>query len=435
MAKLALFGGTPVVPKPLPLSKMFVEYPFEKRFAEYVGAKFALTTGSGTDSIVSALIGAGVQPGDEVITVSHTWFCTATAILNINAVPVFVDVDPDTFMMDPDKIEERITERTKAIVGVSLYGQPADYDRIRVVARKHDLVVIDDACQSTGAAIGDRKLGSGSVADITAFSFSGKPIISSGGGVITTDDRVFYERAVTAGQHPSFVSTHVKDPELWKLCSTGGYGHNYRIDGMCVERAYEQLERLDAFNAFRRNNAYHLTKRLSEVGGIKTPVERPGVHHVYHMYSCLFDGSEHGITRDEFVDALNAEGVWTLTYISGVNFLKTPAGEPFYAGPLHRRHLFQELARTGACGPYRFPDGVRPDYSEGSLPVTEKLVDMEFNIPQRWINPPFDTKTMDRYADAVIKVLDNADEIREAREREGGWKRRHHFVVACESDA
>jgi len=432
MSKLALFGGTPVVPKPRPLARVCAEYPLAQRFAEYVGAKHALAVGSGTAALVSALFGAGVTPGSEVITVAHTWFCTATSILLVNAVPVFVDVDPETFTMDPAKIEERITPRTRAILAVSLYGQPADYDAIMAVARKHQLPVIDDACQSTGAAIGDRKLGS--IADVTAFSFSGKPIVSSSGGMVTTSDRSIYDRSMLGGQHPSFIATQARDEQIWSFASSGGYGHNLRIDGQCAERAYQELERLDAINDARRLNARELTERLHGVPQIRVPVVRQGAHHVFHMYTGLFDGTAVDLTRDEFVDALNAEGVWTLTYVSSANFLKTTSGEIFDAGPLHQRHLFRELARHGRCGPYQFPDGVRPDYSTGSLPVTERLATLEFNIPQRYLNPPFDRRTMDLYADAITKVLDNAGEIREERRHAGRLQRRHHFVVASESD-
>jgi dTDP-4-amino-4,6-dideoxygalactose transaminase len=350
----------------------------------------------------------------------------------VNAVPIFVDVDPRTFTMDPAKIAERITSRTRAILAASLYGQPADYDAIMDVARRHGLLVIDDACQSVGAAIGDRKLGV--VADITAFSFSGKPIVSSSGGMVTTNLRPFYERSLLGGQHPSFISTEAESEEIWRFASTGGYGHNLRMDGHCAARAYEQLERLDLVNNARRANAHHLTGRLRDNPCITVPVERAGAHHVFHMYTGLFDGAAMDVSRDEFVDAVNAEGVWTLAYVSSGNFLKTTSGGPFDAGPLHRRHLFQELARHGSCGPFRFPDGVRPDYSAGSLPVTERLGGVEFNIPQRYLNPPFTRHTMDQYADAIEKVLDNAAEIRDARRRTEGATRRHHFVVASQSD-
>ncbi len=433
MSKLAIFGGERTLPKHAPLAQMFVQYPFAQRFAAYVGAKHALPTANGTASLVSALLGAGVGPGDEVITVAHSWFCTATSILAVNAVPIFVDVDPDTFTLDPAKIGERITPRTRAILGVSLYGQPADYPAILEIARRHGLIVIDDACQSTGAAIDGKKLGS--IADLTAFSFSGKPLSSTGGGMVTTNDRAMFERSMLGGQHPSYIAAEAKDPDVWRLASTGGYGHNLRLDGKCAERAYEQLEKLDAVNAWRRRNALHLKKRIHGVRGIKLPVERPGALHIYHFFTCLFDEAEHAITRDEFVDALTAEGVPTMTYISSINFLKTPEGKPFSAGALHRRYLFQELARTGSCGPYRFPDGVRPDYSEGSLPVTERLVDTEFNIQQRYLSPPFDEATMDLYAAAMEKVLANANEIRAVRERDGGWVRRPTFLVAYESDS
>ena len=433
MSKLAILGGERTVPKTAPLAQMFLHYPFSQRFAAYVGAEYAVPVGSGTAAIVSALLGAGVRPGDEVITVAHSWFCSATSILAVNGVPVFVDVDPDTFTMDPARIEEQITPRTRAILGVSLYGHPADYARILEIARRRGLVVIDDACQSTGAAIDGKRLGS--VADLTAFSFSGKPLSSTGGGMVTTSDRAMFERSLLGGQHPSYIAALAKDPAVWRLASTGGYGLNMRLDGKCAERAYEQLEKLEATNQWRRKNVAHLKRRLAVTPGIKLPIEREGVTHVFHFFTCVFDAAAHPITRDELVDALNAEGVPTMTYVSSVNFLKTPEGEPFSAGPLHLRYLFQELSRTGACGPYRFPDGVRPDYSHGSLPVTERLVEAEFNIQQRFLSPPFDETTMDLYAEAIEKVLRHADDIRAAREQNGGWKRRPTFLVAYESDS
>jgi perosamine synthetase len=412
---------------------MYRDVPFAERFAEYVGARYALPVANGTAAILSALLGAGVGPGDEVLTVSYSWFCTATAVLAVNAVPIFVDVDPETFTMDPERIVERITPRTKAILGVSLYGHPARYDRIVEIARAHGLVVLDDACQSTGASLHGKKLGS--LADITAFSFSGKPIVSTGGGVVVTSDRAMFERSMLGGQHPSFISSEARDPAVHAFASTGGYGQNLRIDAVCMERAYEQLERLDAVNGWRRTNAARLTERLSRIPGIRPPIEGPGAHHVYHFYTALFDAAHHGITRKEFVDALYAEGVPVVTYISSVNFLKHLDGTPWDAGAVHRRHLFQELARTGRCGPYVLPPDARPDYSEGSLPQTERLVGMEFNLPQKWINPPFGPDRMDQYADAIEKVLACTDEIRAARQRNDLPRPRHHFLVACESDA
>jgi dTDP-4-amino-4,6-dideoxygalactose transaminase len=237
------------------------------------------------------------------------------------------------------------------------------------------------------------------------------------------------------GQHPSFISTQARDESVWRFASTGGYGLNSRLDGKCAERAYEQLLLLDVINDHRRANAHALARLLEGVRGITLPRERKNAHHVFHMFTSLFDSSEYGITRNEFVDALNAEGVPTLTYISSANFLKDAAGNPVEAGPLHRRHLFQELARTGRCGPFRFPEGVRPDYSAGSLPVTERLVDLEFNFQQRCLNPPFDVKTMGLYAEAITKVLDSAGEIRDARNKGALPRRDHNFLVAYESDA
>lgn len=431
MSKLALFGGKPQVSTPPQLAGMYREEPFAERFAAYIGSRHALPAASGTGALCAALIGAGVRPGDEVITVSHTWFCTATSILAVGAVPVFADVEPVTFTLDPAEIERRVTPRTRAVLGVSLYGHPARYDLINPIAKRLGLVVIDDACQATGAAIEGRKLGLW--ADVTAFSFSGKPLVSTGGGAITTDDRMIYERAMLAGQHPSFISTHAKNPAIHAFAATGGYGMNNRIDGGCAQRAFAELEKLDAINEWRRANAHHLVNRLRGLPGITPPTAAPGAFHVYHMFTFLFDGSAHGLTRDEVMAALLAEGLPAIAYIGGANFLKDLKGRAWAPGPLHRRPLFQMLAREGRCGPYILPDGPRPSL-EAPLPVTERLTATEINLPQKWINPPFGRARMDEYADAIEKVMTNLDELRDAKARGALPTGKHNFLTSCESD-
>lgn len=429
MSKLALFGGKPSVSPSPQLSKLFPDVPFADRFAAYCGVQFGLPCSSGTSAIMSALLGAGVEPGDEVITVSHTWYCTATSVLGLNAVPIFVDVEPETYMMDPDRIEAKISSRTKAILGVSLYGQAAAYDRINAIARKHGLKTVDDACQSTGAMLHGQK--TGALADLSAFSFSGvKPLSSSGGGVVTTDDRDAFERAMLGGQHPSYISMRARNPEILELASTGGYGNNWRLDGFCAVRAFEFLERLDVINAYRRENAHYLSARLAKVPGITPPVQREGAYHVYHQWTGLFDPEVHGISRQEFVDALYAEGVPVSQYVSMRNFVKDAEGRPWTPGPVHRRPLFQRLLRDGKCGPYVLPEGATPDW-EAELPVTEALSATEFNLGQRDLNPPFGKARMDEFADAVEKVLEHAAEIRDHRPR--GYEAEHHFLVSCEA--
>lgn len=431
--RLALFGGPRAVDPSPRLSSLCEQVPLAQRFADYVGVRHAVPMANGTAAIMCALIGAGVEPGDEVLTVSHTWFSTVTAVLAINAIPVFVDVDPVTFTMDPARVEEKITSRTRCILAVSLYGHPAAYDLLVPMARRHGLTVVDDACQSTGAALHGRRLGAH--ADITAFSFSGKPIVSTGGGMVTTDHQQMYERSMLLGSHPSYLSTHLTDPELHRLAATGGYGMNLRLDAQCAVRAYEQLERLDVINQARRANAQKLNMLLAGVSGLIVPAERSGAHHVYHMWTMILDEEMTGLTRREFLDALVAEGVPAIAYTSGVNFLKHVDGSPWEAGPVHARPMFQMLRKTGRCGPYRFPDGVRPDYRLGTLPITERLERTEVNIPQRWINPPFADERMERYAEAICKVLANADEIRERCRSERPYAAPHNFLLCHESDA
>jgi perosamine synthetase len=430
---LAIHGGEPLIPTTPEQSQECDRRPVIESFTRYIGCRYGVTTCNGSASLISALVGAGVSAGDEVITVSYTWYTTVTSILAVNAVPIFVDIDPETFTMDPAQIEQSITPRTRAILAVSIYGQPANYPVINEIAKRHGLLVIDDACQSFGAAIDGRKLGTAT--SITAFSFSGKPIASTGGGLVTCDDEKIYERVLLAGQHPSTISTHARHPENHEMASTGGFGYNLRIDEKAAELACERLEHIDETNAHRRVNAHYLTERLRELPGITPPAERPGTHHIYHQYTGLVDEDQLGISRDEFVEALNAEGVPVIAYISMQNFVRPLNGKPRELGPVHRRPLFRKLSQTGRFGHYTFPEANRPDYDALNLPVTESVIKREFNFIQKWLNPPFDTRTMDQYVQAIHKVLEHREEIIARRNSDEPRHPRPILLTPDKSDA
>jgi perosamine synthetase len=434
-AKLALLGGAPVIDAPAhPRYQLVRPLPLASRFAAAVGARFALPVASGTAALYSALVGAGVEPGDEVITVAHTWYSTATSVLSLGAVPVFVDVDPRTFTIDARAVEAQIGPRTRAVLGVSLYGHPIDHEALAALARRHGLVLIDDACQAAGARVGPAKVGA--LADLTAFSFSGvKPLAATGGGMVTCEAREYYERALLAGQHPSTISTEVRDPERHALASTGGYGHNFRIDGRCAERVYEQLETLELITTSRRVGVAALDDQLRGVVGLVTPHERPGCRHVYHMYTLLVDEAALAVSRDELLAALVAEGVPAIAYTSGQSFVRGLDGAPTDVGPLHGRRLFRTLAETGRCGPYVLAPEARIDsWRVGGLPVSEDLTRREINIQQRWLDAPFDApEHRARIAEAIVKVIDHVDELRTARQT-GTLQRRVVELRSCDRD-
>ena len=266
------------------------------------------------------------------------------------------------------------------------------------------------------------------------FSFSGvKPLAATGGGMVTCRRREHYERALMAGQHPSTISTEVRDPTLRALASTGGYGPNYRIDGRCAERVYEQLERLELVTASRRAALAQLDERLAGVPGLTTPFERPGSRHVYHMYTLLADEAALGVSRDELLAALVAEGVPAIAYTSGQSFVRGLDGSPIDVGPLHGRYLFRKLAETGRCGPYVLPADARTEsWTIGALPVSERLTATEINIQQRWLDAPFDApEHRARIAEAIVKVVEHVDELREARAR-GALPRRVMALESCD---
>ena len=421
MSKLALLGGEKAVTtephsaghhrSPMWESGKAADWEeFSAAFAKKMQVEYALPVSSGQVALNSALTAAQAGPGDEVIVPSFTWIASVSCIMHNNAVPIFADVDPKTYTLDPEDVRRKITHRTKAIIAVDLYGHPVDLKELLAIAREHDIVLIEDSAQATGAQVDGQIIGG--IADITCFSFAGKPIAATSGGVMTTNSREYYERGALGGQHPSTLSKILTNSELLKYASTGGYGDNHRIDRYAMTVAYEALETFEEANEARIANCDLLTQELSKVKGITPPYVAPGVKHVYHMYSSLYNEEELGVPREAFVKALNAEGVTALTYVNSANFLFHPGGKPMPSGPIHHRAIFQEKNVYGHGCPFQCPhyDG-EADYSLGSLPVTEKLVDQEFNFLQPHLSAPNGPDQMEQFLDAVTKVVDNIGDL------------------------
>ncbi len=246
---------------------------FETAFSAYCECDHGVGVASGFDALKLILRAMDVGPGDEVITVSHTFIATALAISSVGATPVLVEVDPDTYTMEPQAIKAAITERTKAVMPVHLYGQIADMESILRIARKHDLKVIEDACQAHGARCEGHR--AGSMGDAAAFSFyPGKNLGAFGdGGAVTTNDAELAERIRTLRNYGSS-EKYIHD-EL---------GENSRLDTIQALVLSEKLKRLDGWNAARRIAAAQYTTGLRDVGDIKTPVVREGSEPVFHLY-------------------------------------------------------------------------------------------------------------------------------------------------------
>ena len=286
---------------------------FEEEFAAYSQAPHAVGVNSGTSALHLALLAAGIGPGDEVITTPYTFFATVAAIGYAGATAVLVDIDPRTFNLDASRIESRITGRTRAIMPVHLYGQPADMDPILAIARKHGLLVIEDAAQAHGAEYRGRRVGS--IGDMGCFSFyPTKNLGAAGeGGMVTTANAEFAKRIRLLrdwGQESKYRPV-VK-------------GYNYRLEGMQAAILRVKLQRLPRWNEARRAHAA-LYDRLLEDAGVDRPLVAPDVRHVYHLYAIRSH------ERDHLRATLDAAGIQTaIHYPAPIHLL------PAYADPLYR---------------------------------------------------------------------------------------------------
>lgn len=264
---------------------------FEEAFAAYCDVKHCIGVGSGLDALILAIKACGIGPGDEVITPANTFIATALAIAHAGATPVLVDHDPETYNLDPRRISSAITSRTKAILPVHLYGQPADMDVIQTIADEHGLVVIEDAAQAHGARYRGRRCGSFGKA--AAFSFyPGKNLgaLGDGGAIVTNDDDVA-EWLRSARNYGSTVKyEHTMN------------GFNTRLDSIHAAVLRVKLEYLDEWNSIRRELAWHY-RTLLESTDLELPIERADVEHVFHLYVVRTDA------RDAVVDHLKQRGV------------------------------------------------------------------------------------------------------------------------------
>jgi dTDP-4-amino-4,6-dideoxygalactose transaminase len=248
---------------------------FEEEFAAFTGAKYAAGLNTGTSALHLALLAAGIGPGDEVITVSHTFMATVSAIRYAGARPVLVDIDPAGYTMDPRLVEAKINKRTKAIIPVHLYGQPADMDPLLEIAKKHNLVVIEDACQAHGAEYKGRR--AGSIGHMAAFSFyPGKNLgaCGEGGALVTSDPELLKKVKMLRdwGQEKRY--HHVLE------------GYNYRMDNMQGAILRIKLRHLPAWTEARRAHAA-LYRELLAGSAVRAPAEMPYAKHVYHIFAIL----------------------------------------------------------------------------------------------------------------------------------------------------
>ncbi len=305
---------------------------FEEEFADFCESQFCIGVNSGTDALRFALLAAGVGAGDEVITVPNTFIATTEAISQTGALPVFVDINEDTYNMDISLVEQKITDKTKAIVPVHLYGQPADMDPLLEMVKEKDIIIIEDACQSHGALYKKRKAGSLGKAGCFSF-YPGKNLgaFGEGGAVVTQDIDIAKKIRILRDHGQSRKYYHDEE------------GYNGRLDAIQAGVLRIKLKRLSAWNNARRENAKYYNQLLSSIDEIKVPVEAEYATSVYHLYVILVNDRE-GLQK-----FLEEKGIAT-----GLH----------YPLPLHLQKAYQHLK-----------------YSKGAFPVTEKASEKLLSLP------------------------------------------------------
>lgn len=371
---------------------------FERGYAKWHGVEYALGGPNGTACLHAAMYGAGIGPGDEVISPSITYWATCAPALSLGASVVFADIHPETLCMDPADIERRITTRTKAIMVVHYFGMPADMDAIMALAKRHQLKVIEDASHAHGALYKGRIVGG--IGDASGFSLmSSKGFAIGEAGIMLTNDREVYERALILGHYERHAE--VRDAELQKGVGLPWGGHKYRMHQMSAAIGLEQLRKFPAEMAEIDAAMNHFWDLLDGVPGVRA--HRPAKSSGSTMGSWYAARGHYrpeelgGLSVIRFCEALRAEGV------NGV--------EPGCNRALHQHPLFSTVDVFGHGKPTQnafLPPGVDNAQDSVRLPVSDGIQERVFAIP-RFVR--FRKDVIDRFADAVIKVVENHTDL------------------------
>lgn len=331
---------------------------FEKEIGEYLGIRYAIGVANGTDALVLSLRALNIGPGDEVITTPFTFFATAEAISQVGATPIFVDIDPDTYNINPYLIEEKITEKTKAIIPVHIFGQPCDMDKIKEIAKRHNLYLVEDACQAIGSEYKGQKVGT--FGDVACFSFF--PTKNLGGygdgGMVVTNNPEIAEKVDILRKHGSKKKYYNEE-----------IGYNSRLDELQAAILRVKLKYLDVWNNQRISAASKYNELLKDLSdNIKIPFKLPDAKHIYHLYSIQSE------KREFLMKTLKEKGIATAIY---------------YPIPLHLQKAYINLG-----------------YKEGDLPVAEKLCKKIFAIP---MYPEITDEEIYYVSEILHKIVDEGE--------------------------
>jgi len=367
---------------------------FEEKFRKYIGAEYSLALCNGTSCLQSAIFGVGVEPGDEVIVPSFTFWASAAPIVAANAVPVFCEVDSDTHCIDPVDLEKKITPKTKAIMVVHCWGTPADMDPIMAIAKKYNLKVVEDCSHAHGAIYKGKKVGT--IGDIGCFSLQGSKLMVAGeGGIMVSNNRNYIERATALGSYERLGK--LPEDSIYRQYSLTGMGHKFRAHPLGIAIANCDLDELDARSEIRNANAKYLEDAVAEMGYI-APQQVPADserQYAYH-YVRYIPEKLGNVSLQTVMKALAAEGV--------------ACGSCGY-GRLHQAKLFTDGDVHGKGCPVKCPYAEPNRTSAGvELPITEHLAATAFMMAPRLEKPC--QELLDQYIAAYRKLADNIDELK-----------------------
>lgn len=426
MNKLAIHGGVPVRNRPFPFSittgmeeviaatevvkqgllSGFVGSPtpeffggreiqrLEEMWSERFQVKYSISCNSATSGLIMAVGAAGISPGDEVIVSPYTMSATATSILFYGGIPVFADIEPDCFCLDPKSIRERITPYTKAIITTDIHGQSSDIDEIMRIAQEHKLTVIVDCAQAPGAMYKDRY--AGTLAHMGVYSLNRHKNIQCGeGGIVVTNDGELALRLKLIRNH----AENMIDVDGFSPKSiVNMIGYNFRMTEVEASIAQQQLKKMDILNQHRIDMVAFLNDELSDIKWLKMPVVRARCTHVYYMHIMLYDEAMAGASRLSFIEAIRAEGIpiWG-------GYMK-----PLYLNPIYQRKT--------AIGDKNFPfvgDHYKGEvnYDKGICPVAERLYERD-TIVNPYVYPPLTIDDMQDIVDGIDKVASNMNTLR-----------------------
>lgn len=370
---------------------------FEENWAEAIGVKHAISVNSNTSGLFTAMGAIGIQPGDEVIVSPYSMSASAIAPLVYGGIPVFADINAATFCMDPKSIEANITERTKAILVVHIFGHPADMDSIMALAKKHKLYVIEDCAQAPMGKYKGQFVGT--IGDLGIFSLNYHKHIHTGeGGVITTNDTRLAERCQMIRNHGENVVAPKGETDLTNLI-----GYNYRMTEIECAIGIEQLKKLPSLLQQRLENVVFLNEKLSAFPAFEIlPILTDGSVNTYYVYPIKFNKEIAGVERNKFVEALKAE------IPSAILRETAPLIGAGYVKPLYLQPIYQQKAAWA----YQHPKNNNEiNYEQGICPVTEKM-HFEGLFTHEYMRPGMTKEDMMDVVNAMEKVFENIDELK-----------------------